>query len=312
MGSADLVPGVSGGTVAFIFGIYEELIYSIKKVSGTTLRLVIRGRFVEAVKSVPFAFLIPLGLGILTAIFTLATPISYLLANHPQYIWSFFFGLVLASIILVRGRVKTWDKPDIAGLAVSAVAAYILVGLVPGATPDGLVFYFLAGVVAIIAMILPGISGSFILVLLGKYQQILGAVVDKNFLILGAVFAGCVLGISIFSRVLSWLFKQHHDISMAILIGFMIGSLRKVWPWKEVVLTRVNSHGEVVPIVERNILPSMSLETIIVVAIFVAGIAIMLLLNNLQVSREQTADISDKEFTSEHQRALSDAKHHKV
>lgn len=312
MGAADVVPGVSGGTIAFIFGIYEELIYSIKKVSGESLLLFLKGKFVQGIKSIPFSFLIPLALGILTAIFSLASIISHLLETQPEFIWSFFFGLVLASIIIIWPRVKTWDLPDILGLIASTVFAYVLTGLVPGTTPDGLIFFFLSGVIAIIAMILPGISGSFILVLLGKYQQILDAVVDKNFAILIAVTAGCAVGISLFSRVLSWLFAKHHDISMAILIGFMIGSLRKVWPWKEVISTRINSHGEVVPLLEKNILPAMTTETLMVVGMFIFGIVVMMLLNKLQVSKEHLTDIKDSKFTKEHDKAVSAAKKHKI
>lgn len=277
MGSADIVPGVSGGTIAFIFGIYEELINSIKTVTSTTLQLILKLKFKEAIASIPFKFLIPLFGGIFTAIFTLSKLISYLLTNQPIYIWSFFFGLVITSIILVSKKITKWETPSFIALILSSIVAYMIVGAVPQETPANLLAFFLSGAVAICAMILPGISGSFLLVIMGKYHQILEAVNNRDFLTLIVFMLGAAVGLALFSRVLSWLFKNHHNLTIATLTGFMIGSLRKVWPWKETILTRLNSHGEIVPVVQQNILPD-SFDQTVIFAVLLAFVAAVLML----------------------------------
>lgn len=308
MGSADIVPGVSGGTIAFILGIYEELIYSIKLMSGEVPRLVLQGKLGEAFKKIPFSFLIPLGLGVLTALVSLASIISYLLNRYPAFLWSFFFGLVVASILLVKKRVVTWNYHDLAALGITAVATYLLVGAVPVETPHTWWALFMSGAIAICAMILPGISGSFLLVILGKYEQVLNAVSNRDIMTLAIFALGALAGISLFSRILSWLFKRHHDITVAILIGFMVGSLRKIWPWKEVLMTRINSHGEVVPLVERNILPMIDFSLVICLLLGVLGFIAIMVLDKLQVTKEQTEDIKDKKFVDDHKKAVSSQK----
>lgn len=307
MGTADLIPGVSGGTIAFLSGIYEELIFSIKKVTGETLRLFLKGKVAEGIKSIPFSFLIPLALGLFTAVLSLANLLAFLLEEYPVFVWSFFFGLVLASTFVVMKRVVKWDLSDKIAFVVAAIGAYILVGAVPVETPNNLFMFFIAGAIAICAMILPGISGSFILLLLGKYQQVLAAVTQRDILSIGVFMAGCAFGIALFSRVLSWLFRVHHDISVAILAGFMLGSVRKIWPWKEVVLTRINSHGVEVPLVENNILPA-SLDMSVMFAIILALFAAFLVyrLDKIQLVKEQTKDIESKEFEKEYKESLKD------
>jgi len=296
MGTADLIPGVSGGTIAFLSGIYEELIASIKLVTGDVLRLFIKLKFVEAIKLIPFKFLIPLAVGLFGAIFLLANLLSYLLLTYPVFVWAFFFGLVIASTFVVTRRINKWGAVDMIGFGVATVGAYILVGAVPVETPSELPFFFLAGMIAIVAMILPGISGSFILLLLGKYQQVLGAVTSRDFLTLIVFALGAVFGIALFSRVLSWLFAKHHDISVAILAGFMLGSARKIWPWKEVVETRINSHGEVVPLIENNILPSsIDISVILAIILAVVGAAIVIYLGKMDLVKEQTKDLTLKQ-----------------
>lgn len=295
MGSADLIPGVSGGTIAFLSGIYEELIASIKLVTGDVVRLFIRFKFAEGVKIIPFKFLTPLAVGLFGAIFLLANLLSYLLSTYPVFVWSFFFGLVLASTWVVSKRIKKWGIADVTGFIVSAIGAYILVGMVPVETPSELFFFFLAGMIAIVAMILPGISGSFILLLLGKYQQVLGAVTSRDFLTLLVFALGAVFGIALFSRVLSWLFARHHNISVAILAGFMLGSVRKIWPWKEVVETRINSHGELVPLVENNILPaSFDISIVFALVLIIIGAGVVLYLGKLDLIKEQNEDLTSE------------------
>jgi putative membrane protein len=310
MGSADVVPGVSGGTIAFIFGIFEELVYSIKKVSGQVLKLILKFRLKEALSETPFGFLLPLMFGILTALFTLSGIISNLLQTQPVFIWSFFFGLLTASILVVRKRVVTWDKHDYVVLAGAALFAYFLVGSVPVQTPATYLAFFLSGMIAICAMILPGISGSFLLILMGKYEQVLEAVVTRDILVIGTVMLGAVLGLAIFSRFLSWLFARHHDIIVAALTGFMIGSLRKVWPFKEVVATRLNRHGMEVPLQEANYIPQVFDSTVFYALIFaLIAMAIIFYLDRLKVTNEEIEVIGDPEYEKMHKKALRMQKH---
>ncbi len=255
MGASDVVPGVSGGTMAFILGIYEELINAIKSFDFKSVRLLVTFQMKAFFEKISWQFLLSLGLGILTAIFTLSKLLAWLLENKPVLIWSFFLGLILASVVTVSKRIDHWKPSLWVSLFCGLVGIYILVGLVPVSTPNDLWFLFVSGAVAICAMILPGISGSFILVLMGKYQYVLEAVNDKNFLILGVVAAGACVGIAVFSRLLSWLLTRYHDLMVALLTGLMIGSLRKVWPWKVTLESLVDGHGKTVPIVQTNILP---------------------------------------------------------
>lgn len=301
MGSADIVPGVSGGTIAFIFGIYEELVYSIKKLTGQTLKLVLKGQLGQAYKSVPFNFLVPLGVGLASALLLLASIITHLLDSSPELVWSFFFGLIIASILIVRKRVVSWDMHDIVAFLVAAVGAFVLVGFVPIATPETYLAYFLSGAIAIVAMILPGISGSFLLVLLGKYEQVLHAVVEKDIAVLLVFMAGAAVGISLFSRVLTWLFAKHHDIAIAVLSGFMLGSLRKVWPWKHTV-----------GVLEHNVLPSFDQSFVLSLGLMVFSVFLLLQLDKLQATREQLGDIEDKDFEKSHETAVRSQKRSKI
>lgn len=256
MGMADVVPGVSGGTIAFISGIYEELIESIRSVDLQALRLLVRGRFRELWRHINGRFLLPVLLGIATAIFSLARLMTYLLATHPIAVWSFFFGLIVASALLVAKQVGRWNVQSIAALVAGIAAAWWITVATPAETPDTWWFILLAGAVAICAMILPGISGAFILLLLGKYQFIMQAVGDVNIPVIMIFVAGAAAGIVAFSHLLSWLLKHWHDVTVCVLMGFMIGSLNKVWPWKQAVETYVDSHGRVQPLVEANVSPA--------------------------------------------------------
>ena len=312
MGTADLIPGVSGGTIAFIFGIYEELIQSIKTVTGTTLQLILKGKVVEAFKSIPFRFLIPLMTGLFGAILLLSQLIAWLLSDYPTYLWGFFFGLVIASTFIVARRVVSWDAHDILAAIGAAIGAYFLVGAVPVETPETWYWFFISGFIAIIAMILPGISGSFILVLLGKYQQVLDAVNTRDVLPLVILMAGCAIGIAIFSRALSWLFTHHHDITIAVLTGFLIGSLRKIWPWKVPVLTMVDSHGNIEPVVEQNILPQMDPAFFGVVALMIFGTILMWFFEKVQATKQHVKDIDDPAYVKKHKKAVEAESHNPV
>ncbi len=255
MGASDVVPGVSGGTMAFILGIYEELIDSIRSLlNPTAFKLLLRFRLREALAMLPWQFLLAVATGIMLAIVSLARFLEWMLLNHPALLWSFFFGLVLASIVTVSKRVRRWWWSPLVSLAVGAASGYMVVGLVPVDTPNAPWFLFLSGAIAICAMILPGVSGSFILVLLGKYQYVLSAVNSRDFLTLMLVAAGAGVGIITFAQILGWLFKRYHDLTVAFLIGLMLGSLRKIWPWKET-LAYIERHGEIIPTAQANILP---------------------------------------------------------
>lgn len=256
MGAADVVPGVSGGTIAFIAGIYEELVNSIKSINLNALKLFFSGKFAAFWKAINGNFLLAVVLGIGISIFSLAKGLEYLLHHYPILVWSFFFGLILASAIYVGGSIKKWKAGTIIAGIAGVVVAYFITAISPAEANITWFFIFISGSIAICAMILPGISGSFILVLLGMYEFILGAVSDLNIPVLLVFIAGALIGIIAFSNLLSWLIKNYHNFTIATLTGFMIGSLNKVWPWKEVTETFIDRHNVVRPLTERNILPA--------------------------------------------------------
>mgnify|MGYP003290323183 CR=1 FL=1 len=232
MGAADVIPGVSGGTIAFLMGIYEELLGSIKSVNGEALKLLFKGKIAAFWKHVNGTFLVSLFAGILISVFSLARLMKYLLEFHPIPLWSFFFGLILASAIYILKGLDKWSVQNIISLLAGiSVAAFICIAS-PAQTPDELWFIFLSGAIAICAMILPGISGSFILLLLGKYEFVMSAVSSFNIPVLVVFALGCGIGIISFSHFLSWLLKKYYMLTIALLSGFMLGSLLKVWPWK--------------------------------------------------------------------------------
>lgn len=236
MGTADLVPGVSGGTMALLLGIYAELIDSIRACTQRDLwQSLLRLHIRQSWALVNGTFLLCLGLGIVTALFLLAEHLERFLEHYPVQIWSFFFGLVLASAVLLAQRVEGWH-PGLAALGLLAgILTYGLVGSAPVTTPTAWWFLLLTGAVSICAMILPGISGAYILILLGKYQYILNALNQQDWSVLLLVIAGGGVGLLTFARVLSWLFRHHARATTVVLTGFMLGSIRRLWPWQEVV-----------------------------------------------------------------------------
>jgi len=255
MGAADVVPGVSGGTIAFITGIYEELLDSIRSVDASAVRLLLSLRLAAFWKHINGAFLLVLLSGIGFSILALSRVILYLLAFHSELLWSFFFGLIAASAWVVGRRIGGWSLGVVvSGLLGTALAYYVTVAT-PAQTPESYWFLFLCGAIAICAMILPGISGSFLLVLLAKYGFILNAVKELRLDVIAVFGAGCLVGILSFSRVLNWALRNHHDTTVALLTGFMVGSLNKVWPWKQTLQTYTDRHGEVKPLVQQNVLP---------------------------------------------------------
>jgi len=282
MGSADVVPGVSGGTMAFILGIYEELIKAIRSFDLNFLKLILSLKIKDAMNHASWQFLMAVGLGILMAIFSLARILSWLLQNRPILIWSFFFGLILASVYTVGRHLNRWNLSIPAWMLLGAIGAYLLVGMVPVSTPDAPWFLFISGAVAICAMILPGISGAFILVLMGKYHYVLEAVNNRDLFTLMVVAAGAALGLIAFSRFLNWVLKKHHDMTIAILTGLMLGSLRKVWPWKETVENMAERDGGIVAMSQANILPSQwNNEVMVAIGLMVFGFLVVFFMNLL-------------------------------
>lgn len=269
MGAADVIPGVSGGTIAFISGIYEELVSTIHNLNLKFFSVWKEKGFLTAWKVYNLKFLLILFGGVLTSILSLAKLIGWLLENHPILVWAFFFGLIIASILYVGKQIKPWNSKIILGLLLACFGSYFITLAEPISSPESNWFILISGFIAIIAMILPGISGSFILVLLGSYAAILqtvnnftSSIKEANWplftdalLKITLFILGAIIGLKLFSGVLSWLFKNYKNFTLAVLTGFMIGALNKVWPWKEVLSWRLNSDGDEVPLLEKSIMP---------------------------------------------------------
>ncbi|WP_179320585.1 DUF368 domain-containing protein [Winogradskyella helgolandensis] len=298
MGAADVVPGVSGGTIAFISGIYEELIESIDKVNLSVIKVWKQEGFKAAWNSFNGNFLIALFSGIAISILSLAKIIKWLLHNEPILLWSFFFGLVLASILYIAKQIKGWSIKLIIAIAITSIVSFYITLAEPFASPDSPYYLLFCGFIAIIAMILPGVSGAFILLILGAYQTAIDTInnlrdglLDGNmelfkdallkFVLLGV---GAIIGLKVFSKALNWMFKHHKNLTLAILTGFMIGSLNKIWPWKEILKTRINSEGEVVTLLDKSILPTSYTgdnELVMAIIFIVIGFATILILESL-------------------------------
>lgn len=256
MGAADAVPGVSGGTIAFITGIYEELIFSLKQCSVSAVKVLFENGLKAAWQHINGGFLAVLFGGVILSILTLSRVVLYLMAYHPILLWSFFFGLILAAVWSVIRHVEHWNLGVISMLLFGALSAFLITVISPTQIESTPLIVFLSGMIAICAMILPGISGSFILLLLGMYAPMLNAVKDFQIVTIGIFASGCVIGLLSFSHVLSWMFKHYKTMTLALLGGFMLGSLNKVWPWKQTIEVVVNRHGEEIPLVQENILPN--------------------------------------------------------
>ncbi|WP_222984629.1 DUF368 domain-containing protein [Flagellimonas meishanensis] len=255
MGAADVVPGVSGGTIAFISGIYEELITSINNID-LSLFTTLKKEGVKAFwKQLNGNFLVALFLGIFISVLSLAKFLSWLLEHQPILLWSFFFGLVLASIIFVGKEITQWNMGTGFVFVAGALLAYFITVLPANENVDSLPYLFLSGALAVCAMILPGISGAFILVLLGSYKTILDAVHQRDFTIVMIVGAGAVFGLLSFARLLKWMFNHHKNLTLALLTGFILGSLNKIWPWKKVLESKMFGEKSVV-INDMNVWPT--------------------------------------------------------
>jgi putative membrane protein len=295
MGAADVVPGVSGGTVAFITGIYDELLRSIASVPAA-MGLFLRGRIVEAWKAANATFLLILLLGIMTSVVSLARVITYLLAEHPIPVWSFFFGLILVSTHLVVREVQRWNGSRVFSLLLGVAFAYWITVASPLQLGHDPLSLFLAGAIAICAMILPGISGSFILVLLGLYSFVLTAVKGLDITVLLIFASGCLVGLVSFAGILRWLLVRWRDLTLTFLTGLMIGSLNKIWPWKQTLTWRTDSQGEQVPVLQSNLWPEQFAQLsgqdpqiLLAIGLAVAGIVLVLGLEWLAARHPQSA-----------------------
>jgi putative membrane protein len=260
MGAADVVPGVSGGTIAFITGIYEELLNSIRSVNGEALRLLSRFDLKAFWRHINGTFLVVLITGILFSIASLSRGVLFLLENYPIMLWGFFFGLIVASALVVGKKITKWRPIVVLSGLVGIAVAYWVTVAVPMQTPEAYWFVFLSGAIAICAMILPGLSGSFLLLLMAKYEFMMNALKELQLDVIAVFAIGCVTGLLSFSHVLNWMLKNYYNITVALLTGFMVGSLNKVWPWKYTVQTYTDRHGVVKPLVQDKVMPGTFAE----------------------------------------------------
>ncbi len=302
MGIADVIPGVSGGTIAFITGIYKKLIESLNNIDLSSVKYLFTGNWRKLEEQINISFLLTLVMGVFVAAFSLAKLIRFLLHTYEEAVWAFFFGLIAASTLIMFKHVRKWEVVNIAALIVAAGLGYWLTIVSVIQTPNTLPFIYLSGFIAIVAMILPGVSGSFILLILDKYRYIidvmseiatgvkdmLKALFQFDFNQLTTVWQqteflpfiifqlGTLSGIIGFSKLLNWLLKKYHDLTIATLIGIMIGSLNKVWPWKNTLTTYVNRKGETLPLTQENVLPqNIDNYFFLSIALSIVGFAIV-------------------------------------
>ena len=287
MGAANVIPGVSGGTVAFITGIYERLIDAVKALSGSGMKLLLKGKWKEFVQTVDLYFLIWIGLGVVVSILTLAELLDFLFTNYEKLVWAFFFGLIFASIYFVGRKVSKWSACPAILFALGAAIAIAVALMKPASENDSIPYLLICGVIAMASMIIPGLSGSFVLLLLGNYKLImidsvsgLRSADPEAFAILIPVGLGALIGLVTLSRLLSWIFKRYHDLAVALLTGFVAGSLLVIWPWKnQIIETFVAGEETKEKVVGYDwFWPSLSGETWIAIALMVIGAAMVWLM----------------------------------
>ena len=308
MGAADVVPGVSGGTMAFITNIYEKLIESLNNIDLTAIKLLFTGKIKSLIDRINGFFLLTLLVGVLSAVLTLAKLVEYLLEHHPIFVWSFFMGLIMASAWIVGRRIKEWNYSILFWVILGGLTAYFITEFGIIEMPDTGFYIFIAGVISIIAMILPGISGSFLLVIMNKYELIISAMSSISELIKSGIpalfkgdwnalqsaysnadvllliffYTGTLTGLLTFAKILNWLFRKFHDITIAVLTGFLIGSLNKVWPWKITVSYYEDRHGEMKPLDQNNVLPqSFDADVFYSIGLIAVGFLIVFLIDRV-------------------------------
>jgi len=285
MGAANVIPGVSGGTIALITGIFERLVDGIKSFDFTALRLILKGDLKGFAKHTDLAFLIALFLGVVLSILSFARLFDFLFIHYPVYIWSFFFGLILASVYFVGKTVSKWSWDVIVVFIIGLAIALTITFLNPATQNEGLLYLIICGIIAACSMILPGLSGSFVLILLGNYQLVMiDSINQLRFEILIPVVFGALIGLLGFSHLLSWVFKKYRNQTIAILTGFIFGSLGIIWPWKDLV---IQQFGEKQKVVGYNwILPEINLQFGIAIGIMLLGILTIWLMETM--AKEKT------------------------
>ena len=286
MGIVEIIPGISGGTIAIVLGVYERLIKSIQSVDCDVIKDVFQLKWRTAFKKIDGLFLLCLFGGSVFAILLLSKPISWLFLNKPNFLMAFFFGLIMSTIPIISNLVKEWKWQTVITVLVFSVLTFYLVKMVPSmedtVTSKGsfMLMIFLSGFLAVSAMILPGLSGSFVLLLFGQYRNILEALNQRDFFVISIFLGGCVLGLFSMVRFLSWLFKNYYDWTIAMILGIIIGSMSKIWPWKETVSTMIDRHGDIIPVQQINIFPqNLNQDVIFSIGLMVLGFFIVFLLN---------------------------------
>lgn len=275
MGAANVIPGVSGGTIALITGIYERLINAIKACDITAFKLLLAKDFAGLSKHIDARFLGAIGLGVVVSIVTLAKLFEYLLRSHERFTMAFFFGLIVLSLYYVAKRITQWSPSVIASLIVGSAIAISIAMLAPASENSSFIYVFLCGVIAISSMILPGLSGSFVLIIMGNYALVLGAISSLSLNILVPLALGCAVGLILFSHVIAWVFKHFENQTLALMTGFVLGSLVVIWPWKTAVMQTVQRSGkppkEVVASYEWYIPDLISANTGVCAALMIVG-----------------------------------------
>ncbi|WNH11841.1 DUF368 domain-containing protein [Thalassobellus suaedae] len=289
MGAADAVPGVSGGTIAFISGIYEELITTISNVKPSLFKTLFSKGIKPFWNEINGNFILALLGGIIISFVSIMRLAKYLLENHPVLIWAFFFGLIIASIYFIGKQITKWNITVIIALVIGGISAYYVTSLPALASNDSLLYLFIAGSIAICAMILPGISGSFILIILGAYKTLSNALHDFDIKKIAIFTLGALIGLLSFSHLLKWLFKNYHNVTLAILTGFIFGSLNKVWPWKKTLTSYTNSKGIKIPLLQESISPfsfNGDNQIVFAVALMIIGFLTIFILERLGTKKQ--------------------------
>ena len=287
MGVANVIPGVSGGTIALITGIYEELIDSLKSFDKKALKYILSFKINEFIDYTNLYFIIAVFGGSIFSVFSIANLFKFLFSNYPLFIWSFFFGLIIASIFFVGKKINKWDKSSVIALVLGITIALSFTTISPASENDNLFFVFFCGIIGISGMMLPGLSGSFILILLGNYELLLvKAVADLNIIILTVFFLGSLFGLLSFSHLLSWLLKKYKDQTLAILTGFITGSLAIIWPWKEVEESIIIGDKEKIIDYQLLIPQELNQENIIAIILMMMGIAIVYAIEKFSITKK--------------------------
>ncbi len=297
MGAANVIPGVSGGTVALITGVFERIINAIKSFDATAINLLFKGRFKDLLARVDFYFLLALGLGMVISIVSLARVFKFLFSSYPVHIWAFFFGLIIASIFYVGKTISKWNVSVVLTFVVGAIIAVWISFMNPATENDSFLYLLICGVVAVCSMILPGLSGSFVLILMGNYELVMiDAVNEGNLGVLLPIILGGIVGILVLSHLLSWVYKRFKNQTIAILTGFILGSLSILWPWKTEIY-RLNTLGEfilkdgnkIVQGYELFIPDSLNSEVISAILLAIVGFIIIALMEKFANKQKESS-----------------------